>query len=443
MGRFNKTRWNIFLITCTLPCFFNLLAIAQEVKKSPGEMLVDDFLVAVNSTDQKVLNSFCESQFKTKDKKSVLRRIAQFKQLSTDMGKIELEQVTSPEANRVMAICKTVKGPSLAFDFELEGSKPVRIASFSITSFDNPEDLRPVFAEERAKIIERIAKELDENYVFPDVGTKMSGLLQKNLKDGKYDDIENVNKFAQVLTDHLQDLCADKHLRVRAGVGRPRLGGNGRPDNSRSNFGFVKVEVLPGNIGYIKFNMFDPTQPAQDVAAAAMKFVENTDALIFDLRENGGGSPVMIAFLQTYLFDNKVHLNSFYYRPTDSTSESWTLDEIPGKRYGEKKPVYVLTSSYTFSGAEEFSYNLKHLKRGTIVGETTGGGAHPVRMVRLGDRMRMSVPFARAINPITKTNWEGSGVIPHVSVRSEEALEKAIEIAKEAVNSQSNTANDK
>ena len=101
-------------------------------------------------------------------------------------------------------------------------------------------------------------------------------------------------------------------------------------DGPRANFGFVKVERLPGNVGYIKFDEFNPSDEAKQVAAAAMNFVANTDALIFDLRENGGGSPVMIAFLSGYLFDKSVHLNSFYYRPTDSHSETWSDVGVPG-----------------------------------------------------------------------------------------------------------------
>ena len=404
----------------------------QQEQQSPNEKLVTEFLAAINAKDETTLKSFCETKFEDKQRSTVLRRIAQLKQLSADMGKIELVQIASFEANRLMARCKTTVGPSLAFTIRTIGDKDPVISSISMTSFDNPQDLEPLTNEERTEIIEQIASELDGKYVFPKVGKEMSDMLLSKLKKGSYDEIDNANKFGEVLTEQLQDICSDKHLRVRAGVGRPRTGSRGRPDNRRSNYGFVKVEVLPGNIGYIKFNMFDPSEEAQSVAASAMKFIENTDALIFDLRENGGGSPVMIAFLQTYLFEEKVHLNSFYYRPTDTTRESWTFDEVPGKKYGEKKPVYVLTSSYTFSGAEEFSYNLKHLKRGTIVGEKTGGGAHPVTTVQLGKRMRMSLPFARAINPVTKTNWEGTGVIPNVPVPSDQALQKAIQLAEKA-----------
>ena len=137
----------------------------------------------------------------------------------------------------------------------------------------------------------------------------------------------------------------------------------------------------------------------------------------------------MICYLSSYLFEEPVHLNSFYNRPTDTTTESWTQAEVPGKKFSSETEVFVLTSSHTFSGAEEFSYNLKNMKRGTIVGETTGGGAHPVMPVIVSDRLHITMPFARAINPITETNWEGVGVKPDVEVDSDMALDKAIELA--------------
>ena len=143
------------------------------------------------------------------------------------------------------------------------------------------------------------------------------------------------------------------------------------------NFGFEKVERLKGNVGYIDLRGFTPAEFSAETIVAAMNFVANTDALIFDLRQNGGGDPATVALLSSYLFGPEpVHLNSLYWREGDTTHQWWTLPFVPGKRYAGKD-VYVLTSKRTFSAAEEFTYNLKNLKRATIIGETTGGGAHP------------------------------------------------------------------
>jgi C-terminal processing protease CtpA/Prc len=161
-----------------------------------------------------------------------------------------------------------------------------------------------------------------------------------------------------------------------------------------------------------------------------MNYLAHADAIIIDLRENGGGDPKMIALVSTYLFSKPTHLNDLWERKSNTTQQYWTLPYVPGNRL-EDKPAYVLTSKRTFSGAEEFSYNLKNLKRATIVGETTGGGAHPVRGQRIDDHFIIGVPFARAINPISKTNWEGTGVEPDVKVPAAEALATAQKLAIE------------
>jgi C-terminal processing protease CtpA/Prc len=140
-------------------------------------------------------------------------------------------------------------------------------------------------------------------------------------------------------------------------------------------------------------------------------------------------NPKMVAYISSYLFDERTHLNDLYHRKEDKTEEFWTTQDVPGKRLGSSKPVFVLTAKRTFSGAEEFTYNLKNLKRATIIGETTGGGAHPVSGHRIDDHFMIGVPFARAVNPISKTNWEGTGVEPDVKVSAAEALEVAKKMA--------------
>jgi C-terminal processing protease CtpA/Prc len=199
----------------------------------------------------------------------------------------------------------------------------------------------------------------------------------------------------------------------------------------KANAGFVKVERLAGNVGYLELRGFMHHEAAAEPAAAAMNFLTNTDALIIDLRRNGGGSPRTVALLCSYFFGEKpVHLNSLYWRKDKRTEEFWTEKYLAGKRY-LGKDVYLLTSKRTFSAAEEFCYNLKCLKQATIVGETTGGGAHPGGMAPLGDRFAAFIPTGRAVNPITKTNWEGKGVKPDLAVAADKALETAHQRALE------------
>lgn len=298
----------------------------------------------------------------------------------------------------------------------------------------------PIDAATKAQIINDLTKELNESYVFADVAKKMETDVKQRLQNKEYDKIANSREFAMKLTEDLQAVSKDKHLRVRFSFEKIPVRADRREPSKEEmenfyrsarqiNFGFEKVERLQGNIGYIDLRGFSDAETGVETVAAAMNFVMNTDALIFDLRQNGGGSPEMVALICSYLFGEKpVHLNSLYWRKGDKTEEFWTKGTIAGKRYGDKD-VYVLTSNRTFSGAEEFSYNLKNLKRATIIGETTGGGAHPGSMYRINDHFAAFVPTGRAISPITKTNWEGTGVEPDVKVSKELALKTAYAMA--------------
>ena len=279
-------------------------------------------------------------------------------------------------------------------------------------------------AAAKKRVIDGAIEKLDANYVFPDVAKQMGAAVQARLQRGEYDSVSDGGTFARLLTQHLREISKDGHLRVTFGA-RP----SGPPPRQQASdgprdCGFVTSEVQPGNIGYLKFNFFAGVDQCGGAASDAMTKLADADALIIDLRDNGGGQPAMVAYISSYLFDQRTHLNDIWERRTNRTQEFWTRD-VPGKKYGGTKPVYVLTARRTFSGAEEFSYNLKNLKRATIVGETTGGGAHPVSPHRLDHGFTIGVPFARAINPITKTNWEGTGVAPDVSVPSADALETA------------------
>jgi C-terminal processing protease CtpA/Prc len=193
----------------------------------------------------------------------------------------------------------------------------------------------------------------------------------------------------------------------------------------RGNFGFTRLEVLPGNVGVLELRSFVPAEVAGETGAAAMRFLSHCDAVIFDLRKNGGGSPSMIQLLTSYLVpEHPQHINSFYMREGDETIQFHTLPYVPGTRLPDAE-VFVLTSSITFSAAEEFTYNLQAMERATVVGDTTGGGAHPVRPAPLGAGMIAVIPFGRAVNPVTGTNWEGTGVRPHIACEADEALDVA------------------
>jgi retinol-binding protein 3 len=291
----------------------------------------------------------------------------------------------------------------------------------------------PLGPKQSGEVIERLLKELQDNYVFPETARKMSEAVRRHAADKRYDAIKTGQELAARLTNDLQSVSKDKHLRVMCSTAKlparpkgekpdPREAKKMRERMARMNAGFVKVERLPGNVGYLELTGFMDPAAAARPAAAAMNFLAGTDALIIDLRKNGGGSPHTVALVSSYLFgEEPVHLNSLYWRKGDRTEEFWTRKEVEGPRYLHKE-VYILTSKRTFSAAEEFTYNLKNLKRATVVGEATGGGAHPGGAMRLGDHFVAFIPTGRAINPITKTNWEGTGVQPDIRVPADQAL---------------------
>ncbi|HEY0170539.1 MAG TPA: S41 family peptidase [Pyrinomonadaceae bacterium] len=295
-----------------------------------------------------------------------------------------------------------------------------------------------VDAAARKEVIENLIKRLNESYIFADAAARMEQAVRARAAKGEYDQINSAKKFAEKLTADVQEVSRDKHLRVSYSA-RPipeRPAQRREPtaeeqeqyrrDMARINYGFQKIERLPGNIGYVEFRNFLDPEGGADTVASVFNFLGNTDAIIFDLRKNGGGDPAMVALICSYLFGAEpVHLNSLHWREgkAERVEEFWTRKEVAGKRYA--KDVYVLTSGRTFSGAEEFSYNLKNLKRATLIGETTGGGANPGGSRRLSKHFGAFIPTGRAVSPVTKTNWEGTGVEPDVKVPADQALTTA------------------
>lgn len=300
----------------------------------------------------------------------------------------------------------------------------------------------------KKRVIQKLTKDLVENYVFPKLAEQMEKDLMKRFNDSEYSQTTSAVEFSKMLTEHMQSLSKDKHLRVRFSSRpipirevrtEPTAEEKKRYENyiKRINFGFEEVKRLEGNIGYINLRGFSDQKMGAKTVEAAMNFLANTDTLIFDLRRNGGGSPQMVALISSYLFGDKpVHLNSLYWRKGNVTNDFWTKPEQANVKF-EGKDVYILTSKRTFSAAEEFSYNLRNLKRATIVGETTGGGAHPGGSFRLDKHFSAFISTGRAISPITKTNWEGVGVKPHVEVSKEIAFETAyIDALKKSLSKQ-------
>jgi retinol-binding protein 3 len=298
----------------------------------------------------------------------------------------------------------------------------------------------PLTAAQKTELINRVAQLLRDNYIFPDKAAAMGAYLSKRNKAKAYANISEYRAFVDTLASDLRKTHRDLHLHLHVNpeaVANIRRWQSEAPPTAdmlaeqmagakRENFGFVKVERLTGNIGYLDFRRFFPlSEEAKNTVAASMSFLANSDAIIIDMRHNGGGNPEMVQLVLSYFMDETpVHYNTLYDRPSNQTQDYYSLAEVQGRKMPDID-IYVLTSKYTFSAAEEFSYNLQNLKRATIVGETTGGGAHPTQSFVVNDFVALNIPISRAISPFTQTNWEGTGVTPDIATTAEDALAQA------------------
>jgi hypothetical protein len=297
-------------------------------------------------------------------------------------------------------------------------------------------------AAQRQRVMDAVIKNLKAHYVDSEVAHKMADALRAHEKSGDYEAVTDAAAFADLVTRQIRDVSHDMHLEVaysQAPLPASRFDALGRPLGptpediahyqeamKQENCTFEKTEVLPRNIGYLKLNSFPDPSACRQTAAASMASLNGVDAVIFDLRDNRGGEPEMVALMAAYLFDHPEYL----YNPRENTTQqSWTRSPVPENKLADK-PVYVLTSASTFSGAEQFCYNLKMLKRATLVGETTGGAAHAGVFHRIDDHFGIGIPEARAINPYSKSDWNGTGVEPDVKVRAADALETAVKLAE-------------
>ena len=298
------------------------------------------------------------------------------------------------------------------------------------------------------EIVTKALELLRANYVFPEQAGQAAAAIEARLEAGEYDDLDEIT-LTERLTRDLQETTGDRHLRVVLGGGpgprRQRIGEPEEPKDHEArrlamrrmgrldNFGIRQVQRLDGNVGYLDVRRVAVPANAGPAIGAAMELVAGTYALIIDLRHNHGGAPEGVVFWCSYLLDERpTHLNDIFHADTGETRQFWALPYVPGTRYVDR-PVFVLTSGHTFSGGEDFAYTLQALGRATVVGETTGGGAHPTRGFPISAAVHIGIPFARSINPVTGTNWQGTGVVPDVPADAERAYDVAYARALEKV----------
>jgi hypothetical protein len=362
-------------------------------------------------------------------------------------GGFELHRVEDATATEMLAIVKakrTERWLCLFFNFDPEPPHAIDNISLRPTAppaaTDNAGPAPPLDEKMRGQVVQALVRELNRAYVYPEKAAAMDRELISRQRQHTYDSIASRLTFARALTDDLQRVTHDKHLHVNAdcsrGASRPGREQHGPPPGpSERPRVFGPSRTLDGNVAYIDIATFGvPGNQARDEIRDTMSAAADAAAIIFDVRRNGGGEPETVALVSSYLFGSEpVHLNSLYWRIPDRTDEFFTDPRVQGAKFGPTKPVYVLTSGRTFSAAEEFTYNLQTRKRAVIVGETTGGGAHPGDTTPLPHGFSVFVPSGRAINPITNTNWEGTGVKPDVAVAADAALDTAHRLAREKI----------
>jgi len=276
--------------------------------------------------------------------------------------------------------------------------------------------------------VKETLKLLNEVYIYPDKAKKVSNTISGYLADGKYDDIKDKFEFSRKLSNDLQQISGDGHLGLQVArsasqkpthILRPTIG------KQKNNYAFERVEVLDGNIGYLKFNKFNHLDEAQNVASLALQFLQSTDALIIDLRENIGGSPKLLTYMLSHFFNEETLLWEILDRNNEVVRSANTRPELSNKRFSSDFPIYILTSKETYSAAEYFAYTLKHFGKATIIGNHSGGGAHMVMSNKINDLFHGRFSQARPVNPITQSDWEGVGVKPDVKTPQNKALETA------------------
>jgi hypothetical protein len=434
------TREHRFLSSAAAGLLFAVTALAAPAPpvtwtESPASLVAKAFFAMVADGSENAIRTF-ETTYRSSSSLAQVpmeARIRRTSDLCFRFGTLSPVRAETLDPAHLLVVA-TAGEASVELEFEMDSHEPTKLAAIAIQVAGHGAARlhNPISPEARHRAVEEVAKAVAANYVYPEKGQAMAEALRRNQVHGDYAGITDDGRLAARITEDLRSVNHDLHLSVRVEppkAGAPTPGSGSDDDAARDNFGFWRVELLDGNIGLVRFDGFIGGSEAMQTADAAMAFLKHADALIFDLRWNNGGEPVMIQRLAGYLFSNRTHLNSMVDRTGAVVDDFWTGD-VPGTRFRADLPVYVLTSSETFSCAEEFTYDLKNLRRATIVGETTGGGAHPVMSVRAGGRFVVMVPYLRALNPVTKTNWEGVGVEPDVKTTANAALDRALVLAR-------------
>lgn len=423
-----------FLATllCILASCAQVAAAAPNIPDTPAGRTLAAWLDAFNSGERTREETFSKTHWWGADLDNVMRWQAQ-------VGGYDLLDIYTNDQTHILFRLKArADGSEEIGTLQVGAAEPsvlTELATFRIPPGARFEEVT-LDGATRARVIARVSAALNDSYVFAQIAQKMSAALAQRKSSREYRAIHDGRDFARQLTRDLQEVSRDKHLDVSfsyvvlpTDLSKRNLGDESKR-LAAANCGFQKAEHLWPNVGYLKLDVFADTNICAPTASAAMNFVADSDALILDLRDNHGGGGGMVEFIASYLFAERTHLDDMFSRTRNATEETWTLAAVPGRKF-IGKPVFVLTSKQTFSAAEYLANVLRNLQRATLIGETTGGGSHLVETLRIDDHFLLRVPSGR---PITKTDWEGTGVAPDVNVAADQALDVALKLAADEIN---------
>lgn len=403
------------------------------VPDTPAGHALTAFLDAVNSGDRARQEAFLKdwpSRLSVDD-------VAEWKAAS---GGYDLLEVRSSDPTNVFfRIQQRARDVQEAGRLQVSAETPVSLKMVNAWRVPPGATWDPITLDEaaRTKIIESAAGILEKFHIDVKNGRWLAAELRKRLAAGEYRDIPYGDWLAKKVTADLRDTVHDDHLQLRFNYWLTTAESTAKQSEEEArqavaaNCFFDKIERLPNNIGYLKFNVFASPEACAAKASEVMSSLADSDALIFDLRDNRGGRGGMGEWLASYLFAKKTHLSDAFRRADDVTTESWTTPDVPGRKF-LGKPVYVLISRKTFSAGEGFSFVLQAQKRATLVGEATVGGSGTIEFKPIDGHFTMVVPTGRVTSPATRTDFVGTGVVPDIKVPADEALEVALKLAAES-----------